>query len=155
MQHLLHTTTTKFCMCVLQQKCWEKYVSTLYESYDFSNFVVLWCLPHVRDCEDEQKYICLSCHKRLTKTNNDNIVLPYYGRYATVKAGTNILKSLQEMPQFVCTYGHHILFNKTVKHFNIREYDLNNDIMQKCLSHHYRMTLQKSVPGKKRCGNCQ
>ena len=26
---------------------------------------------------------------------------------------------------------------------------MNNDIMQKCLSHHYRMTLQKSVPAKK------
>ena len=27
---------------------------------------------------------------------------------------------------------------------------MNNDIMQKCLSHCYRMTLQKSVPAKKR-----
>ena len=131
MQHLLHTTTTKVCMCVLQNKCWEKYVSTLYESYDFSSFVVSWCLPHVRDCEDEQKYICLSCHKRLKETNNDNIVLPYYGRYPNVKAGTNFLKSLQEMPQFVCTCCHRILFNKTIKPFSIREYYLNNDIVQK------------------------
>ena len=76
-------------------------------------------------------------------------MLPYYGRYPNVKAGTNFLKSLQEMPQFVCTCCHHILFNKTVKPFNIREYDLNNDIGQKCLSHYYRMTSQKSVPGKK------
>ena len=81
--------------------------------------------------------------------NNDNIVLPYHGRYPNVKAGTNFLKSLQEMPQFVCTCCHHILFNKTVKPFNIREYDLNNDTVQECLSHHYRMTLQKSVPAKK------
>ena len=74
---------------------------------------------------------------------------PYHGRYPRVKAGTNFLKSLQEMPQFVCTCCHCMLFNKTVKPFNIREYDMNNDIMQKCLSHHYRLTLQKSVPAKK------
>ena len=117
--------------------------------YDFSNFVVSQCLPHVRDCEDEQKYICLSCHKRLTETNNDNIMLPYHVRYPNVKAGTNFLKSLQEMPQFVCTCCHHMLFNKTVKPFNIREYDMNNDIVQKCLSHLYRMTLQKSFTTKK------
>ena len=76
-------------------------------------------------------------------------MLPYSGRYPNVKAGTNFLKSLQEMPQFVCTCCHRILFHKTVRPFNIREYDMNNDIVQKCLSHHYRMTLQKSVPGKK------
>ena len=51
------------------------------------------------------------------------------------------------MPQFVCACCHRILFHKTVKPFKIGEYDINNDIVQKCLSHHYRMTLQKSVPG--------
>ena len=96
-----------------------------------------------------------ACHvTKDSETNNDNIVLPYYGRYPNVKAGKIFLKSLQEMPQFVCTCCHHILFNKTVKPFNIREYELNNEIMQKCLSHHYRMTLQKSVPGKK-VWNCR
>ena len=112
----------------------------------FQTFVVSRCLPHVRDCADEHKYICLSCHKRLTETNNDSIVLPYHGRYPHVKAGTNLLKSLQEMPQFVCACCHRMLFSKTVKPSNIREYDMNNDIVQKCLSHHYRLTLQKSVP---------
>ena len=53
------------------------------------------------------------------------------------------------MPQFVCTCFHGILFHETVKAFKIGEYDMNNDIVQKCLSHCYRMTLQKSVPGKK------
>ena len=77
------------------------------------------------------------------------MVLPYYARYPNVKAGTNVLKSLQEMPQFVYTCCHHILFHKTVKPFKIGEYDMNNDIVHKCLSHHYRMTLQKSVPGEK------
>ena len=38
------------------------------------------------------------------------------------------------------------LFHKTVKPFKIGEYDMN-DIVQKCLSHCCRMTLQKSVPG--------
>ena len=62
-------------------------------------------------------------------------MLPYHGRYPHVKAGTNFLKSLQEMPQFVCTCCHCMLFSKTVTPFNIREYDMNNDIVQKCLSH--------------------
>ena len=53
------------------------------------------------------------------------------------------------MPQFVCTCCCHILFHKTVKPFKLGEYDMNNDIVQKCLSHHYRMTLKKSVPGEK------
>ena len=104
-------------VCVCCSRNVEKSMCQLYRKadYDFSTFVVSQCLPHVRDCEDEEKYICLSCHKRLKETNNNNIVLPYYGRYLNVKAGTNFLKSLQEMPQFVCTCCHHILFHKTVK----------------------------------------
>ena len=90
MQHLLHATTTKFCMCVCCSRNVEKSMCQLYmkADYDFSNVGVSECLPYVRDCEDEQKYICLSCHKRLTETNNDNIVLPYHGRYPHVKADT-------------------------------------------------------------------
>ena len=78
-------------VCVCCSRNVEKSMCQLYRKadYDFSTFVVSRCLPHVRDCEDEQKYICLSCHKRLKETNNDNIVLPYYGRYPNVKAGTN------------------------------------------------------------------
>ena len=120
---------------------------TLQADYDLSNFIVSQCLANVRDCEDEEKYIYLSCHKRLQETNDNNIVLPYYGRYLNVKVSANFLKSLQEMPQFMCTCCHHILFHKTVKPFKIGEYDMKNGIVQKCLSHHYRMTLQKSVPG--------
>ena len=41
------------------------------------------------------------------------------------------------------------LFHKTVKPFKIGKYDMYNDIVQKCLSYHYRMTLQKSVSGEK------
>ena len=68
-------------------------------------------------------------------------MLPYYGRYPNVKAGANFLKSLQKMPQIVYTCCHHILFHKTVKPLKIGEYDMNNDIVKKCLSHHYIMTL--------------
>ena len=124
-------------VCVCCSRNVENSICQLYmkADYDFSTFVISRCLPHVRDCEHEEKYICLSCHKRLQETNNDNIVLPYYGRYPNVKAGTNFLKSLQEMPRFVCTCCHSILFNKTVKPVNIREYDMNNDIVQKCFCH--------------------
>ena len=101
-------------VCVCCSRNVEKSMCQLYmkADYDFSNFVVSRCLPHLRDCADEQKCICLSCHKRLTETNNDNIVLSYHGRYPHVKAGTNFLKSLQEMLQFVCTCCHRMLFSK-------------------------------------------
>ena len=62
-------------------------------------------------------------------------MLPYYGRYPNVKAGTKFLKSHQEMPKFVCICCHHILFHKTVKPLMIGEYDMNNDIVQNvCLT---------------------
>ena len=138
-------------VCVYCRRNVEKIMCQLYRKayYDFSNFFVSQCLANVKDCQDEENNICLSCHKRLEETNNNNIVLPYYGTYPNVKASANFLKSLQEMPQFVCTCCHCILFHKAVKHFKIEDYDMNNDIVQKCLSHHYRMTLQKSVPGEK------
>ena len=149
MQDLLLRTTTKFCLCVLPEKCWKKYCQLYRKAdYDLSNLIVSWCLANVRDCEDKEKYIYLSCHNRLQETNNNSIVFPYYGRCPNVKAGANFLKSLQEMPQFVCTCCHHILSHKTVKPFKIGEYDMNNDIVQKCLSHCYKMTLQKSIPCK-------
>ena len=115
----------------------------------FQTFLISRCLANVRDCEDEEKYICLSCHKRLQETKNNNIVLPYYGRYPNVKAGANFLKSLQEMPEFVCTCCHHILFHKTVKPFKIGEYDMN-DIMiiipvQKCLCKNVCSLLQNDI----------
>ena len=138
-------------VCVCCSRNVEKNMCQLYRKadYDFSTFVVSQCLPYVGDCEDEEKYICLSCHKRLKETNKNNMVLPYYGRYPNVKAGTNFLKSLQEMPQFVCTCCNHILFHKTVKAFKIGEYDMNNDRVKKGMSTCYSMTLQKSVPGEK------
>ena len=76
-------------VCVVAEMLRKVFVNFIGKLTDFSTFVVSQCLPHVRDCEDEQKYICMSCHKRLKETNNNNIVLPYYGRYPNVKAGTN------------------------------------------------------------------
>ena len=154
-RHICKTCYTQLqqnFVCVCCSRKVEKSMCQLYRKadYDFSTFVVSRCLPHVRDLEDEEKYICLSCQKRLEETNNYNIVLPYYGRYLNVKAGTNFLKSHQEMSQLVCTCCHRILFHKTVKPFKIGEYDMYNDIVQIYLSHHYRMTLQKSVPGEKK-----
>ena len=48
----------------------EKRMCQLYRKadYDLSNFIVSQCLVNVRDCEDEEKYIWLSCHKRLKET---------------------------------------------------------------------------------------
>ena len=70
-------------------------------------------------------------------------MLPYYGEHLCVKAGANFLKALQEKPKFVCTCCHHMLFHKTVKPFKLTDFDMGNDIVQKCLSHRYVMKVHK------------
>ena len=49
--------------------------------YDFSSFVVSQCVERVSSPgNNEGKYICASCDKRLKETSNENPVLPDYGR---------------------------------------------------------------------------
>ena len=45
------------------------------EDYDFSQYIVSRCLPDTRDEQDEQ-YICVSCHKRLLEANPENLCVP-------------------------------------------------------------------------------
>ena len=44
--------------------------------YDFTSFVVSQCLGHVANSGNAEKYICLSCDKRLKETSNENPLLP-------------------------------------------------------------------------------
>ena len=76
----------------------DKHIRKIYNKldYDFTKFIVSWCLEYATNTTDEEKYICASCKKRLIETSNDNPALPYYGEHLCVKAGANLLKALQE-----------------------------------------------------------
>ena len=63
--------------------------------------------------------------------------------YPNAVAGTNFLKALNQRPEYVCTCCHHMLFCKTVHQFNIKDYDMNNETVIECLSHHYVMKLYR------------
>ena len=90
-------------------------MSRLYnmDDFDFSQYIVSQCLPNINDEEDD-KFICLSCHKNLQETNNEHALVPYHVKNKCVTAAANFLKSLQEKPEYVCTCCHHLLYHKTI-----------------------------------------
>ena len=51
-----------------------------------------------------------------------------------VVAGANILKALNQRPEYVWPCCQHTLFYKTVQLFNITDYDMSNDTIKECLS---------------------
>ena len=53
--------------CVCCNKDVHKHIRKMYNKvdYDFTNFVVSWCLGHVSNSANEDQYICASCDKRL------------------------------------------------------------------------------------------
>ena len=72
---------------------------------------------------------------KLKETSNENLVLPYYGKYRNAVAGANFLKALNQRPEYVCTCCHHMLFPKTVQLFHTTDYDMSDEIVKECLSH--------------------
>ena len=111
--------------------------------YDFTHFIVSQCLQYVDS--EVQSYICLSCHRGLQKTNDENPIVPYYVNDKAITTAAKFLKSLQDKPEYVCTCCHHLLFKNTVKLFNIDRYDMDNYIVKKCLSHRYWMKISNII----------
>ena len=75
------------CHLQLQPKCTrvccntdvQKHTCKMYikAGYDFTGFVVSQCFRHVSNpANNEDKYICTSCDKRLKEISNENPVLP-------------------------------------------------------------------------------
>lgn len=69
------------------------------------------------------------------KTDYENPVVPYNINDKCLHAAAKFMKSLLERPEYVCTCYHHVLFRKTLKVFNIEEYEMDNPIVKKCLSY--------------------
>ena len=105
------------------------------DEYDFKQYIVSRCLPDVSDEQDDPKYICLSCDKTLHLTDNENPIVPYHVKDKCLIAAAKFMKLLLEKPEYVCTCCHHLLFRKTVKKFNIEEYEMSNPIVRKSLSY--------------------
>ena len=146
--------TCKSCHLQLQPKCTcvccntdvQKDTCKVYNKagYDFTSFDVSQCLGHVSNpANNEDQYICTSCDKSLKETNNENPVLPYYGKYPHAVAGANFLKALKQRPEYVCTCCHCMLFCKTVWLFHPEEYDMSDETVKECLSHRYVMKLHR------------
>ena len=115
------------------------------DEYDFKQYIVSRCLPDVSDKQDDMKYICLSCDKTLHITDNENPIVPYHVKDKCLIAAAKFMKLLLEKPEYVCTCCHHLLFRKTVKKFNIEEYEMSNPIVKKSLSYQYQMAITNNI----------
>ena len=140
---MCHTDIQTQFKCVCCKLKYDTHLCKDYNStdYDFTHFIVSRCLQYVDS--EVQSYICLSCHRGLQKTNDENPIVPYYVNDKAITTAAKFLKSLQDKPEYVCTCCHHLLFKNTVKLFNIDRYDMDNYIVKKCLSYRYRMKIFK------------
>ena len=60
----------------------------------------------------------------------------------------HFLKALNQRAEYVCTCWHHMLFCKTMQQFHIKDYDISNETVKKCLSHQYVMKLYRHTSHK-------
>ena len=134
------------CICCCRHV--NKSVCTEYvpNNYDFLKYIVSQSLGNINSDFQGNRYICLQCHNKLIGTTNENPIMPFHTKNTLMKAGANFLKSLDERPEHVCTCCHWMLFQKTVRLFKTSQYDQTNEVVQKCLSHHFILKVkQKSV----------
>ena len=92
-----------------------QHLSKLYkmDENDFSQYIVSQCLPDV-NAEEDNKFISLSCHKKLQETNDENAFVPYHVKNNSLTSAANFLKALQDKPKYVCSCCHRMMFYKTV-----------------------------------------
>ena len=73
-----HVQLQPQCTCVCCNTDMHKHVCKMYNTVDFTYFVISQCLGNVSNSAHEEQYICASCDKRLKETRNENSVLPYF-----------------------------------------------------------------------------
>ena len=140
--------------CVPQQRA-QQYVST---DYDFSFFVVS-ALLSTKTCETNdvhpvQLFICNVCKASLSKSTDINACIPIYAHNPIARSGAQFLKALQEKPEYICTYCHHLLFRRSVVCFHVADFCMTNSIVNICLSHHQN-TILDSTDGEYICICCK
>ena len=80
------------------------------------------------------------CKATLITATHDSQYVPRFAKHPIARAGANFLNTLQDMPEFICTICHHLLFQKSVRVFDVANYNISNAIVNKCLS--FRCTTQ-------------
>ena len=123
--------------CLVCSRCVPAKSATVYSSanYDFKSFIVSCCIPQVQDRTAEEKYIYNSCHSTLATCTDETPSVPKHVKNPVLRSAANFLMSLSELPRYVCTCCHRMLFPRTVAKFNMSDYDMTNAIVRKCLSH--------------------
>ena len=98
---MCHTDIQTQFKCVCCKLKYDTHLCKDYNStdYDFTHFIVSWCLQYVDS--EVQSYICLSCHRGLQKTNDENPTVPYYVNNKAITIAAKFLKSLQDKPEYV------------------------------------------------------
>ena len=129
--------------CVICQRTVSVRSSNVYEpsNYDRSQFIVDRCTSSVPLAFEDVLYICKSCDKTLVESTDQHPIVPRSVKDPLIRKGSDFLNSLSEFPAFPCTCCHRMLFSKTVKPFSLTDYDLTNDVVQKCLSHRLALRL--------------
>ena len=98
--------------------------------YDFSLYVVYTLLYNatVGSCEtnEHEHFICDVCKATLMKTTHEVQHIPRFATHPITRMGANFLKALQNKPEFICTVCHQLLFWKSVRAFDVANYNMSN-----------------------------
>ena len=132
------TCKTRKCLC-----CLHHVPSTEASVYcntddDLSLYVVYTLLYNcmVSSCETNQNehFICNVCKATLITATQESQHVPRFVKLPIARAGANFLDTLQDKPECICTVCHQLLFWKSVRVFDVANYNISNAIVNKCLS---------------------
>ena len=93
-------------------------------------------------CETNQNeyFTCNVCKATLITATHESQHVPRFVKHPIARAGANFLNTLRDKPECICTVCHWLLFQKSVRVFDVANYNISNAIVNKCLS--FRHTTQ-------------
>ena len=91
-----------------------------------------------------QLFICNVCEMCLSKTNNISASVPIYSCHPIARSGAQFLKALQEKPEYICTCCHHLLFQRSVAWFHVRDFAMTHSVVNMCLSYWQKTCLDST-----------
>ena len=112
-------------------------------SYDFSQFIVAQVINDSCHGITDESTICNKCHTSLVNSSDESPVIPRNLMTTKLRCASSFLHCLAEMPSFVCTCCHRLLFRKTVRPFLLSDYNQENAVVQACLSHRVSLRMEK------------
>ena len=138
------TCKTRKCLCCLHHVPSTNVSVYCNTDYDFSLYVVYTLLYNctVSSCETNQNehFICNVCKATLITATHKSQHVSRFVKHPIARAGANFLNTLQDKPECICTVCHQLLFWKSVRVFDVANYNISNAIVNKCLS--FRHTTQ-------------